>query len=67
MSDNPEPFCRVKEAVKLTPFSKRTFETYVKSGRIPSFKFGHSRLYRKSEVIAAIESFRVATKDEVLR
>lgn len=66
MSDNAEPFCRAPEAAAVTPFKLSTFHLHVKQGRIPSFKFGRNRLFRKSEVIAAIEKCRVATTAEVL-
>ena len=67
MSDTESVFCRAPEAVKATPFKLSTFHLYVKQGRIPSYKFGRNRLFKKSEVIEAIEKFRVATTAEVLR
>jgi excisionase family DNA binding protein len=61
-----EGFCFAKEAYKVTPFQIRTFWTHVLAGRIPSYKIGKHRLFRKSEVIAAIEKCRVRTNSEVL-
>ena len=68
MSDTAENqvFCRAPEACKVTPFPISTFHLHVKQGRIPSYKFGRARLFKKSEVIAAIERCRVATTAEVL-
>jgi excisionase family DNA binding protein len=61
-----EGFCFAKEALKVTPFQLRTFWTHVLNGRIPSYKFGRNRLFRKSEVIAAIEKCRVSATSDVL-
>jgi excisionase family DNA binding protein len=60
-------FCHDVEAVKVTPFPIRTFRFYVAKGMIPSYKFGRNRLFKKSEVVAAIEKCRVGTVDEVLQ
>jgi excisionase family DNA binding protein len=64
---NESEFCHDLEAFKVTPFPLRTFRFYVAKGMIPSYKFGRNRLFKKSEVIAAIERGRVATADEVLK
>jgi excisionase family DNA binding protein len=61
-----ERFCFAKEAYKVTPFQIRTFWNHVLKGRIPSYKIGKHRLFRKSEVIAAIEKCRVSTAAELL-
>jgi myosin heavy subunit len=66
MSDNTEPFCKEMEAHKVTPLAITAFRLHVKQGRIPSYKFGRNRWFRKSEVIAAIEKCRVATTAEVV-
>jgi len=57
------PFCFAKEAVKVTPFSFRCFYKHVLAGRIPSYKFHRSRLFKKEEVVAAIEQCRVGTRE----
>lgn len=61
-----EPFCFAEEARTVTPFATRTFWTHVLNGNLPSYKLGRNRLFRKSELIAAIEKTRVASKAEVL-
>lgn len=59
-------FCRAPEAARCVPLALRTFHLKVAQGIIPSYKFGRQRLFKKSEVIAAIERCRVATNAEVL-
>lgn len=59
-------FCYAPEAVTLTPFPIRTFHLYVKRGLIPSYRIGRHRLFKKDEVVAAIERFRVSTTAEIL-
>jgi excisionase family DNA binding protein len=59
-------FCRAPEAAKHVPMALRTFHLKVAQGIIPSYKFGRQRLFKKDEVIAAIERYRVATTSEVL-
>ena len=65
-TSNESEFCRDIEAVKVTPFPIRTFRHYVADGLIPSYKFGGAHLFKKSEVIAAIEKCRDGTTAEVL-
>ena len=60
------PFCFAGEAYKVTPFGLRTFWRHTLEGRIPSYKFGRSRLFKKEEVIAAIEKCRLGTTSEAL-
>ena len=55
---NKSEFCHDVEAVKVTPFPLRTFRYYVAKGLLPSYKFGRHRLFKKSEVIEAIERGR---------
>jgi excisionase family DNA binding protein len=59
-------FCRAPEMAAAIPLPLRTFNLRVAEGKIPSYKFGRDRLFKKSEVIAAIERHRVGTADEVL-
>ena len=59
-------FCFAKEVYKVTPFQLRTFWTHTLNGRWPSYKFGRNRLFKKSEILAAIEKSRVDTSSDVL-
>jgi hypothetical protein len=62
-----EPFCDIQEARGVTPFCDRTFRAHIKNGDIPHYRLGKGMLlFKKSEVIAAIEKCRVATTAEVL-
>jgi hypothetical protein len=60
-------FCRAADAVKVTPFGIRAFNMHVRTGKIPSYKFGTNRFFKKEEVIAAIERCRISTQDEILQ
>jgi hypothetical protein len=66
INNTASEFCHDVEAVKVTPFPIRTFRFYVAKRMIPSYKFGRTRLFKKAEVIAAIERHRVGAADEVL-
>lgn len=59
-------FVRTKEAAAAIPMALRTFEKAVAARKIPSYKFGRSRLFKIDEVIRAVEACRVATTREVL-
>jgi hypothetical protein len=59
-------FCRAPEAAKAIPLPLRTFHLRVAQGLIPSYKLGCDRFFKKAEVIAAIEKYRIGTKHEAL-
>ena len=60
-------FCHHKEAAIISGLPQRSFYYYVEQGVIPCYKIGRHKLFKKDEIIAAIQSHRVATVNEVLR
>ena len=66
-TDSHEPFLVDREAYKFTPWKLRSFQLHVKDGLVPSYKIGGRRLFKKSEILAAMERCRVASRDEVLQ
>ena len=59
-------FLHAAEAAAAVPVPLRSFHKYVKEGLIPSYKLGRHRLFKRHEVIAAVERQRVGTANEVL-
>ena len=59
-------FVRVGQVARVTGISVRTLQALTAEGLVPSYKFGHSRLFKIAEVIAAIETTRESTVCEVL-
>jgi len=66
--DHAEPpvFLHAPEAAAAVPVPLRSFHAYVKKGLIPSYKLGRHRLFKRSEVIAAVERQRIGTVSEML-
>ena len=60
-----EQFVRDREAAKFLAIGLRTFHGLVADGKLPSYKIGGSRRYRKSELAAAL--VRESSVEEVLR
>lgn len=59
-------FIHAPEAAALVSVPIRSFHKYVKEGLFSSYKIGRHRLFKRSEVIAAVERQRVGTAQEAL-
>ena len=68
LKDYAEPpvFLHAPQAAACVPLPLRSFHSYVARGLIPSYKIGRHRLFKREEVIAAIERQRVGSMSEVL-
>ncbi len=66
VSENAE-FIEIRKAAEWlgVPFS--SLRQYVSRGLLPSYKLGRHRLFRKSEILAALRQTTKATLDEILR
>lgn len=55
---------RAAEAIGLSYFQ---FRKFVNDGTIPYYRYGSAKLFKLSEIVASINSKRVASTDEVLQ
>jgi excisionase family DNA binding protein len=59
-------FCHAPEAAVISGLPLRSFHKYVKEGLIPCYKIGRHRLFKKDELVDAIQKCRIGTVAEVL-
>ena len=59
-------FILAPEAAALVPVPLRSFHKYVKEGLFPSYKIGRHRLFKRCEIIAAVERQRTGSISETL-
>lgn len=55
------------EAAASVPVPLRSFHEYVRKGWIPSYKLGRHRLFKREEVLAAVERHRTGSYSEALK
>jgi excisionase family DNA binding protein len=60
-------FLRAKEAAVWLGIPLRSLHQYVQQGLLPSYKLGRHRLFRRQELLEALDSSRVASRAEILR
>lgn len=60
-------FLHAPEAAASVPVPLRSFHEYVRKGWIPSYKLGRHRLFKREEVLAAVERQRVGSICDALR
>ena len=56
-------FLNARDAAKVIPIPHRTFMLYLQRGLIPSYRFGRFRFFKREDIIAAVESHRIAARD----
>jgi excisionase family DNA binding protein len=59
-------FFHAQEIARWCGLPRTSFDLYVAKGWIPSVKIGRHRLFRKAEIIAALEKLRTASTQEIL-
>lgn len=60
-------FVDAKEAAAFLGIPLRSLYQYVNQGLLPSYKLGRHRLFRRFEILHALQSTNKATRDEILR
>ena len=60
-------FVDAKEAAAFLGIPLRSLHQYVRQGLLPSYKLGRHRLFRRFELLHALQSKNRATRDEILR
>jgi len=60
-------FVDAKEAAAFLGIPLRSLYQYVRQGLLPSYKLGRHRLFRRFELLHAMEVTNKATRDEILR
>jgi excisionase family DNA binding protein len=68
-TENPgnREFLRAREAAFWLGVPLRSLHQYVQQGLLPSYKLGRHRLFRKAELLSALNADRTATRSEILR
>ena len=68
-TENPgnREFLRAREAAIWLGVPLRSLHHYVRQGLLPSYKLGRHRLFRKAELLSALDADRTATRREILR
>ena len=60
-------FLRAREAAVWLGVPLRSLHHYVRQGLLPSYKLGRHRLFRKPELLSALDANRTASNSEILR
>lgn len=66
VTQNETGYIKLVEAAKFLGVSTRTLDTHVSKGRIPYYRLGKLRLFKRADLVAGMERFRVASKGEIL-
>lgn len=64
---NDQGFIAAKDAAAFLGIPLRSLHQYVQQGLLPSYKLGRHRLFRRLELLNALQSTTKATRDEILR
>jgi len=64
---NESLFIHAPEAAALLGVPLRSFHAYVKAGKIPSFRLGRHRLFRRDDLLNAMEDHREGTITGILK
>lgn len=64
---DPNGFISAKEAAAFLGIPIRSLFQYVQQGRLPSYKLGRHRLFRRLELLETLRGTTKATRDEILR
>ena len=62
-----EGFMGAKAAAAWLGIPLRSFNQYVQQGLLPCYKLGRHRLFRRLELLSALQGTAKATRDEILR
>lgn len=62
-----QEFIDAKQAAMWLGVPLRSLHQYVQKGLLPSYKLGRHRLFRKIELLSALEADRIASRNEILR
>ena len=54
-NDNDNEIMKIDDALKLTTYSRRTFERMKADGLIPHIRYGRTIRYRRSDLLKAME------------
>lgn len=60
-------FLDAKEAASYLGIPLRSLYQYVQQGLLPSYKLGRHRLFRRHELVSALQASNKATRNEILR
>jgi excisionase family DNA binding protein len=60
-------FMGAREAAAWLDVPLRSLHQYVQQGLLPSYKLGRHRLFRKNELLKALQPTRTTTANEILR
>jgi len=60
-------FIGAKDAASFLGIPLRSFYLYMKRGLLPSYKLGRHRLFRRQELLNALQRTRENSLDEILR
>lgn len=66
-SPDDNGFVDAREAATFLGIPLRSLHQYVRQGLVPSYKLGRHRLFRRFELVHALQSTNKATRDEILR
>lgn len=59
VEESPDPFITRKEAIKILGITLPTLRAWTVAGKIPSYRMSSRVRYKRSEVIAYVESGRI--------
>jgi excisionase family DNA binding protein len=59
------PYMRPAEATKLLPVSRRTLSNWQRRHVIPFYRIGRTVMFKRTDIEAALEKFRVNAVGEV--
>jgi excisionase family DNA binding protein len=65
--DSNQDFIGAKAAAKWLAIPLRSLNLYVQQGLLPSYKLGRHRLFKRDELLAALNGSRRASRAEILR
>lgn len=66
-SPNDHGFVDAKDAAAFLGIPLRSLYQYVQQGLLPSYKLGRHRLFRRHELLGALQATNKATRNEILR
>jgi excisionase family DNA binding protein len=58
------PYLRPAEAVRLLPVSRRTLSNWQRRRVIPFYRIGRTVMFKRADIEAALERFRIAAVGE---
>lgn len=62
--ESAAPYLRPAEATKLLPVSRRTLSNWQRRHVIPFYRIGRTVMFKRADIEAALERFRVAAIGE---